>query len=126
MPTPRLADYVATERERILDTLIEWLRIPSISSLPEHASDVRATAERMAELLREAGFEHVEVIDPPGDHALPSVYGDWLHAGPDAPTALVYGHHDVQPVDPLDLWTSPPFEPVITDGVLYDRGAVDD
>jgi acetylornithine deacetylase/succinyl-diaminopimelate desuccinylase-like protein len=126
MPTPRLADYVATERERILDTLIEWLRIPSISSLPEHASDVRASAERMAELLREAGFEHVEVIDPPGDHALPSVYGDWLHAGPDAPTALVYGHHDVQPVDPLDLWTSPPFEPVITDGVLYARGAVDD
>ena len=100
MPTLRLADYVATERERILDGLIEWLRIPSISSVPEQAADVRRSAEHLAARLEEAGFEHVEVMDAP-DGGLPAVYGDWLHAGPDAPTALVYGHHDVQPVDPL-------------------------
>ena len=125
MPELRLAEYLAAERERILDTLVDWLRIPSISSLPEHHGDVRASAERVAELLTEAGFEHVSVFDAP-NHGLASVYADWLHAGPDAPTALVYGHHDVQPVDPLDLWDSPPFDPVIRDGVLFARGAVDD
>ena len=125
MPELRLAAYLDAERQRILDTLIDWLRIPSISSLPEHHGDVRRSAERTAELLTEAGLEHVEVIDPP-NNGLPAVYGDWLHAGPDAPTALVYGHHDVQPVDPLDLWTSPPFEPSIVDGELRARGAVDD
>src|SRR5687768_8287308 len=125
MPDLRLAAYLDAERQRILDTLIDWLRIPSISSLPEHHADVRRSAERTAELLTEAGFEHVEVIDPPNG-GLPAVYGDWLHAGPDAPTALVYGHHDVQPVDPLDLWTSPPFEPVIEGGECFGRGVIDD
>src|SRR5687768_1345809 len=125
MPDLRLAAYLDAERQRILDTLIDWLRIPSISSLPEHHADVRRSAERTAELLTEAGFEHVEVIEAP-NNGLPAVYGDWLHAGPDAPTALVYGHHDVQPVDPLELWTSPPFEPSIVDGELRARGAVDD
>lgn len=119
----RLAGYLESERDRILDTLVEWLRIPSISALPEHAKDVRASAERAAELLTEAGFEHVEILETPG---APAVYGDWLHAGEGAPTALVYGHHDVQPVDPLELWDSPPFEPVIVDGELRARGAVDD
>ncbi len=119
----RLAGYLEAERDRILSTLVDWLRIPSISALPEHAGDVRASAERAAELLTEAGFEHVELLETPG---APAVYGDWLHAGAGAPTALVYGHHDVQPVDPLDLWDSPPFEPVIVDGELRARGAVDD
>lgn len=119
----RLASWLDRERDRITATLFDWLRIPSISAQPDHAPDVRASAEFAADLLRRAGFEHVQLIETPG---APSVYGDWLHAGPDAPTALVYGHHDVQPVDPLDEWTSPPFEPVIVDGELRARGAVDD
>ncbi|MBV9284715.1 MAG: peptidase M20, partial [Acidimicrobiia bacterium] len=109
----QLRDYVETERDRIVESLFEWLRIPSISAHPDRAGDVRRSAEFTAQLLRDAGLEHVEILDTPG---APSVYGDWLHAGADAPTALVYGHHDVQPVDPLDQWTSPPFEPVIVDG----------
>ena len=125
MSSLRLAAYLDAERDRILATLVDWLRIPSISSLPEHHGDVRRSAERAAELLTEAGFEHVEVVET-ANGGLPAVYGDWLHAGPDAPTALVYGHHDVQPVDPLELWTSPPFEPSVVDGELRARGAVDD
>jgi acetylornithine deacetylase/succinyl-diaminopimelate desuccinylase-like protein len=121
----RLAAYVEAERERIVQTLFDYLRIPSISAQPDHAADVQASASFTAELLREAGLEHVELLTPP-DGGPPAVYGDWLHAGPDAPTAVVYGHHDVQPVDPLELWTSPPFEPVIVDGECRARGAVDD
>jgi acetylornithine deacetylase/succinyl-diaminopimelate desuccinylase-like protein len=119
----RLAPYVETERERIVATLFEWLRIPSISAHPERAADVRASAALCARLLHEAGLEHVTILETPG---APSVYADWLHAGPGAPTALVYGHHDVQPVDPLGLWVSPPFEPAIVDGECKARGAIDD
>ncbi|MCU1377257.1 MAG: acetylornithine deacetylase/succinyldiaminopimelate desuccinylase-like deacylase [Acidimicrobiales bacterium] len=119
----RLAPYLDAERERIVATLFEWLRIPSISAHPDRAGDVRASAELCARLLTEAGLEHVQLLETPGH---PAVYGDWLHAGPDAPTALVYGHHDVQPVDPLELWTSPPFEPAIVDGECRARGAIDD
>ena len=122
-PDLALTDYVAAERERIVATLFEWLRIPSISAHPERSDDVRRSAEFTAELLRQAGFEHVELLETPG---APSVYGDWLHAGPDAPTVVVYGHHDVQPADPLDEWRSPPFEPVLVDGECRARGAVDD
>jgi len=118
-----LSEYVEAERERITASLFEWLRIPSISALPAHAGDVARSAECCAGLLTEAGFEHVEVLDTGGG---PAVYGDWLHAGASAPTALVYGHHDVQPVDPLDEWDSPPFEPVIVDGECRARGAIDD
>ncbi|HEX2038928.1 MAG TPA: dipeptidase [Acidimicrobiales bacterium] len=119
----RLAAYVEAERERIVATLFDWLRIPSISAHADHAADVRRSAELVAGLLREAGLEHVEVLETEG---APAVYGDWLHAGDDAPTALVYGHHDVQPVDPLEEWRSPPFEPVIVDGECLARGAIDD
>jgi len=119
----QLREYVDTEADRIVATLFEWLRIPSISAHPDHAADVRKSAEFGAQLMREAGLEHVEILDTAG---APSAYGDHLHAGPDAPTALVYGHHDVQPVDPLDQWTSPPFEPVIVDGECRARGAIDD
>ena len=119
----RLSGYVDAQRDRIVDDLFTWLRIPSISALPEHAADVRRSAEFCAHLLERAGLEHVAVLETAG---APAVYGDWLHAAPDAPTVLVYGHHDVQPVDPLDLWTSPPFDPVITNGELRARGAVDD
>src|SRR6266513_1773801 len=119
----QLRDYVDTEADAIVERLLGWLRIPSISAHPDHAGDVRKSAEFTAQLMRDAGLEHVEILDTPG---APSVYGDHLHAGPDAPTALVYGHHDVQPVDPLDQWTSPPFEPVIVDGECRTRGAIDD
>jgi acetylornithine deacetylase/succinyl-diaminopimelate desuccinylase-like protein len=122
-PDLRLAPYVERERDRIVETLFDYLRIPSISSQPDHADDVRASAQFTAGLLEDAGLENVTILDTEG---APSVYGDWLHAGPDALTALVYGHHDVQPVDPLDAWTSPPFTPVIVDGECRARGAVDD
>ena len=123
MPELLLADYVATERDRIVATLLEWLRIPSISAQTTHADDVRRSAEFTADLLKDAGLENVRIVETPG---LPSVYADHLHAGPAAPTVLVYGHHDVQPVDPLDEWDNPPFEPVIVDGECRARGAIDD
>lgn len=118
-----LAGYLAGERDRIVATLFDWLRIPSISAHPERAADVRRSAEFAADLLGDAGLEHVRLLETAG---APSVYGDWLRAGPGAPTYLVYGHHDVQPVEPLDAWVSPPFEPVIVDGECRARGAVDD
>ncbi len=124
---PRLTGWVDAERDRILDDLCAWLRIPSISAQPDHAPDVRRSAEMTADLFRRAGLEHVRLLETAGG---PSVYGDILHAGPGAPTALVYGHHDVQPVDPLDEWRSPPFDPVVADGPygaeLRARGAIDD
>jgi acetylornithine deacetylase/succinyl-diaminopimelate desuccinylase-like protein len=118
-----LADYSRDERPRIVDALFEWLRIPSISADPHHAGDVRESAQFCARLLTAAGLENVSLIETGG---APAAYGDWLHAGPDVPTVLVYGHHDVQPVDPLEDWTSPPFEPVIVDGECRARGAIDD
>ncbi len=118
-----LAEYSEAERERIVATLFEWLRIPSISADPDRSGDVRASAEFCAGLLRDAGLEHVGLLETPG---LPAVYADWCHAGIEAPTVLVYGHHDVQPVDPLEMWDSPPFEPVIVDGECKARGAIDD
>ncbi|MGZ6886444.1 MAG: dipeptidase [Acidimicrobiia bacterium] len=118
----QLTDLVETARDEILATLADWLRIPAISADPEHAADVRVSAEWCAATMRAIGLEHVQLLETPGH---PSVYADWLHAD-GAPTVLVYGHHDVQPVDPLDAWVSPPFEPTIRDGQLFARGAVDD
>ena len=118
-----LGDWVEGERERIVATLSDWIRIPSISAHPDRAGDVRRSAEYTAAMLTDAGLEHVEVVETAG---LPSVYADHLHAGAGAPTVLVYGHHDVQPVDPIEEWTSPPFEPVLEDGELRGRGAIDD
>lgn len=114
-------EYLSARRSASLDELLEFLSIPSVSSLPEHEEDVRRAAAWAAERLRSAGLEHIEIL-PTGGH--PVVYGDWLHA-PDAPTVLIYGHFDVQPVDPLELWSSPPFEPQIRDGRIYGRGASD-
>src|SRR5438132_10376831 len=119
-----LASYVDAERDRIVANLLDWLRIPSISAQPAHAPDVRRSAELTVELMRECGLEHGTVLETDG--GAPCVCGDHLHAGPEAPSAVVYGHHDVQPVDPLDQWTSPPFEPVIVDGECRARGAIDD
>jgi acetylornithine deacetylase/succinyl-diaminopimelate desuccinylase-like protein len=118
-----LSGYIARERGRIEDTLLEWLRIPSISADPALVAEVRRSADFTAELLHRGGLEHVGLLETEG---APSVYGDWLHAGDAAPTVLVYGHHDVQPVDPLEQWTSPPFEPTIVDGECRARGSIDD
>ena len=120
---PTTAEYVDQHRERLLDELKDFLRIPSISTLPEHTTDVARAAEWTAQKLRDAGLENVEII-PTQRH--PLVYGDWLHAGPDKPTVLCYGHYDVQPPDPLELWLTPPFEPTERDGNLYARGSADD
>jgi acetylornithine deacetylase/succinyl-diaminopimelate desuccinylase-like protein len=114
--------YLAGRRERHVAELVQLLSFPSISALPRHAADCRACAEWLAAHLRAIGLEHVELVET-GGH--PIVWGDWLHAGPDAPTVLVYGHYDVQPVDPVELWASPPFEAEVRDGRLYARGASD-
>jgi len=106
-----------------LGPLLALLRIPSISTEPEYSGSVRECAELIASLLRGAGMEQVELLESPGRH--PLVYGEWLHA-PGAPTLLFYGHYDVQPPDPLDEWTSPPFEPTIRGEHLYARGVADD
>jgi acetylornithine deacetylase/succinyl-diaminopimelate desuccinylase-like protein len=116
-------EYLEATHEERLESYKAFLRIPSISGLPGHGDDCRATAEWLAEALREAGAEHVALEETTGNAV---VTADWLHAGPDAPTVLVYGHYDVQPVDPLDLWHAPPFEPVIEGGRLIARGASDD
>jgi acetylornithine deacetylase/succinyl-diaminopimelate desuccinylase-like protein len=126
MSEPVLTKYVEAHRQRILDVLFSWLRVPSISADPERADAVVESAELVADALREAGLEHVQLLPTGAGHGAPAVYADWLHAGPRAPTVVIYGHHDVQPVDPLDEWTSPPFVPVITDGELRARGAIDD
>lgn len=118
----KIDQWVEAQRERLLVELFELIRIPSISTLPEHSGDVRRAAEYTAQRLREAGMENVEVIETEGH---PLVYADWLHAA-GKPTVLSYGHYDVQPADPLELWESPPFEPEIRNGNIYARGAVDD
>ena len=115
-------DLININRDRYVDELREYLAIPSISALPEHAGDVRACAEWTAAHMKRVGLEHVRIIDTPGN---PVVYADWLHAA-GAPTILFYGHYDVQPVDPLELWESPPFEATVRAGEIYARGAADD
>jgi len=117
-----LNTFVEENRDRFLDELKEFLRIPSVSTLPEHQGDIQRAAEFVAEGLRKAGLENVEII-PTAKH--PLVYADWLHAE-GKPTVLCYGHYDVQPADPLELWSSPPFEPTLKDGNLYGRGTADD
>ncbi len=107
---------------RYLDELAEFLRIPSISSLPEHAADVKRAADWVAGRLESAGIEGIQILPTQGH---PVVYGQWLHA-PGKPTIMLYGHFDTQPVDPLELWTHPPFEPVIKGDRIYARGASDD
>jgi acetylornithine deacetylase/succinyl-diaminopimelate desuccinylase-like protein len=115
-------EFVETHQERFLEELKTLLRIPSISTLPENKPDIGRAAEFVAQSLKTAGLENVEVIPTP-QH--PLVYADWLHA-PGKPTVLCYGHYDVQPPDPLEEWVSPPFEPAIRDGNLYARGSSDD
>jgi acetylornithine deacetylase/succinyl-diaminopimelate desuccinylase-like protein len=117
-----IIDFIQTHRDRYLAELGEWLAIPSISALPQHTDDVKRAAEWAAAELTRIGMNGVRLIPTPGN---PVVYGEWLGA-PGAPTILYYGHYDVQPVDPLDLWQSPPFEATVRDGELFARGACDD
>lgn len=114
--------YVRANEARFLEELITFLRIPSISTLPENKPDVERAAAFVAEQLKAVGMENVEII---ATDRHPLVYGDWLHA-PGKPTVLCYGHYDVQPPDPLELWQTPPFEPSIRNGNLYARGSADD
>src|SRR5690242_2170022 len=116
-------DYAKTHRPEFLEQLKTWVRIPSISTDPDRRGDVRRAAEWLAAEMRRVGIENVEII-PTAGH--PVVYGDWLHAGADLPTVLVYGHYDVQPADMVDGWDSNPFEPVEREGKLYARGSSDD
>jgi acetylornithine deacetylase/succinyl-diaminopimelate desuccinylase-like protein len=115
-------NYLEANQDRYLKELLEFLSIPSISSLKEYKADVAKAGEWVAARLQAAGIENVQVL-PTGGH--PVVYGDWMHA-PDKPTVLIYGHFDTQPVDPLELWTQPPFEPALKDNRVYARGASDD
>lgn len=130
-----LSGYLSGSKQRILATLVEWLRVPSISADPAHAGDVQASADLLARLMEEAGLRNVELLPvsdgpvPGSDRAAgggPAVYAEWLDAGPDAPTVLIYGHHDVQPADPLDEWRTAPFEPIVSADEVIARGSSDD
>ena len=114
--------FIDLHRRRFVEELVEWVKIPSISSDPAHAKDMHLNAEHLADRLRELGAGRVEVW-PTAGH--PAVFAEWMRAA-GKPTLLVYGHHDVQPVDPLAEWTTPPFEPSVREGRLWGRGVVDD
>ncbi|WP_303312348.1 dipeptidase [Hymenobacter sp. BT730] len=117
-----MASYLEQNQDRFLSELLDWLRIPSVSADPKFHGDVLRAADYLKTRLEEAGMENVELCQTAG---YPIVYGDKI-IDPSLPTVLVYGHYDVQPADPYELWTSPPFEPVIKDGKIYARGACDD
>ncbi|HEY6461202.1 MAG TPA: dipeptidase [Polyangiaceae bacterium] len=114
--------YIDANRKRFVDDLVAWVRIPSVSSDTKHDADVARNAEHLAGVVRALGAGRVEVWKTAGH---PAVFAEWMHA-PGKPTLLVYGHHDVQPVDPLNEWVTPPFEPDIRAGRLWGRGVVDD
>jgi len=118
----KILDFINVNRDRYVDELKTLLAIPSVSALPAHKGDVRACAEWCAAEMRRVGMDNVRLVETPGN---PIVRGDWLGA-PGAPTILFYGHYDVQPVDPLNLWESPPFQATVRDGEIYARGAADD
>ena len=115
-------NFARTHQARFLEELFEFLRIPSVSARSEHDPDTRRAAEWFADHARSAGLS-ADVVET-GGH--PVVLAEWREAGDDAPTLLIYGHYDVQPPEPLDLWTTPAFEPVVRDGRIYARGSADD
>ena len=117
-------EYYRTNQEPFLEGLKNLLRIPSVSTLPEHKPDIQRAADSLAGELRSMGMQGVELIEGT-EGQNPLVYGEWLGA-PGKPTVILYGHYDVQPPDPLDEWKSPPFEPEVRDKNIYARGAVDD
>ena len=116
-----LNSYLEKNDERIQEELFEFLRIPSVSARSEHSPDVARAAAWLKDCMEKSGM--TARIYPTAGH--PVVVAEWRNA-PGAPTALVYGHYDVQPAEPFDLWTSPPFEPTVRDGKIYARGSVDD
>ncbi len=118
---PKLAAYCDAQRDAHIDELKSWIAIPSISADPDHRDDVRACCERLVARMGEIGMK-ASVLETAGN---PLAYGEWLGA-PGKPTVLIYGHYDVQPVDPIELWKSPPFEGTVRDGKIYGRGSVDD
>lgn len=128
MDSTQITNYISANKERFLNELLDLLRIPSVSADPKYAGDVNKTAEAVKQRLIEAGVDKVEVSPTKG---YPVVYGEKI-IDPKKPTVIVYGHYDVQPADPLNLWDSPPFEPVIKktevhpDGAIFARGACDD
>ncbi|MEO5579529.1 MAG: M20/M25/M40 family metallo-hydrolase, partial [Gemmatimonadaceae bacterium] len=116
-----LSTYLDQNEARIREELFDFLRIPSVSAKSVHNADTARAAEWLRDSLQKAGLE--AAIHPTAGH--PVVMGEWRGA-PGAPTVLVYGHYDVQPAEPLELWTSPPFEPTVRDGKIFARGSVDD
>ena len=120
--TNNIVDFINLHRDRYVEELKSYLAIPSISALPQHQPDVRRCAEWTTQELERIGMQNVRLIETPGN---PVVYADWLGAA-GAPTMLFYGHYDVQPVDPVELWTSPPFDATVRDGEIYARGSADD
>ena len=122
MMSTSVREYIEKNKQRFQDELFEFLRIPSVSARSEHKQDVRKAASWFAERAREIGMT-VEVHQTAGH---PIVLAEWRGAGADAPTVLIYGHYDVQPAEPLELWDSPPFEPEVRNGRIYARGSVDD
>jgi len=116
-------DYLDTHQSRFIDELVDFVTIPSVSAADAHKGDVVQAGEWVMNRLRAAGAENIVML-PTAGH--PVVYADWLHAGADKPTILIYGHFDVQPAEPFDLWDSPPFEPTVRDGKVFGRGASDD
>lgn len=115
--------YLEQRNDEYVSEVFEFLKIPSISSQPAHTPDMEKCAAWLSEKIKQAGFEKIEIIPTEG-HSI--VYAEWLEAGKDAPTVLVYGHYDVQPVDPLNEWHSNPFEPEIRNGKIFARGSADD
>lgn len=116
-------NYAQEKQQEHLTELLDFLRIPSVGTQPEHNADTTRAAGWLAEAMRTAGLENVRLIET---QRHPLIYGDWLHAGSHLPTVLIYGHYDVQPAEPFELWHTPPFEPTIKEDYVYARGAADD
>ncbi|MBO6777212.1 MAG: dipeptidase [Marinibacterium sp.] len=115
--------YLDTHQDRFVSELLDFVRIPSVSASADYVDDVRHAGEWVVQRITAAGMENVRLMET-GGH--PVVYADWLHAGAGKPTVLIYGHFDVQPAEPFDLWDSPPFEPEVRQGCVWGRGASDD
>ena len=116
-------EFLDANQTRFENELLEFVKIPSVSASSEYIKDVEEAASWVSKRLEIAGVENTEIM-PTGGH--PVVYGDWLHAGNSKPTVLIYGHFDVQPAEPFELWETPPFEPEIRNNRVYGRGASDD
>ena len=116
-------DYLDANQSQFVDDLLEFVRIPSVSASENHVEDVVTAGNWVVQRPIAAGVENVRMMATEGH---PVVYGDWLHANPRKPTVLIYGHFDVQPAEPYDLWQTPPFLPEVRDGEVWGRGASDD